>query len=250
MISTTALVFTLTVSAATADWGSIKGRFVVNGVPPKQSPLVVSKDQFCMDTKPMDETVVAADDGSLANVVVYIRSTRRDKIDVHPDYAAQLNRPVQLDNHGCHFVPHIALLRSGQPFVLKNSDPVGHNTKVGLFNQIIASGTEITTKIEHGEALPMQVNCNIHPFMKGYVLVQDHPYMAVSAADGKFEIKNVPVGARGFAFWHEAPGPLRNLKVGSMTTDRRGIAELTIKAGETLDLGEIKVPVAVLKTSP
>ena len=29
--------------------------------------------------------------------------------------------------------------------------------------------------------MPMPVVCNIHPLMKGHVLVQDHPYMAVSA---------------------------------------------------------------------
>jgi hypothetical protein len=139
------------------------------------------------------------------------------------------------------------LLQAGQPLALKNSDPVGHNTKVGSFNQIIPAGSEIPTKIERSAALPLQVSCSIHPFMTGWVLVQDHPYMAASAQDGTFEIKNIPTGKRAFMFWHEVPGGLRSLKVASGTTDRRGTLELTIKPGETLDLGDIKVPAASLK---
>jgi hypothetical protein len=249
LMAFTAAVAALTSnSAATAaEWGSVKGRFVVDGPIPKPSPLVVTKDQFCIDKKLMDESVTVGEDGSLANAVVSLRLARREKIDIHPDYNAQLSEPVELDNQGCQFVPHITLVRSGQPLLLKNSDPVGHNTKVAMFNQIIPSGNQVQTKIERAAALPLQVGCNIHPFMTAYVLVQDHPYMAASAEDGTFEIKNVPTGKRAFMFWHEVPGGLKSLKTGQGTTDRRGTLELTIKAGETLDLGDIKVPAALLK---
>jgi hypothetical protein len=196
----------------------------------------------------MDESVLVGESGSLANVVVSLRLARREKIDIHPNYNAQLSEPVELDNKGCQFVPHIAFVRSGQPIVLKNSDPVGHNTKVALFNQIIPSGNQVQTRIERAAALPLQVSCSIHPFMTAYVLVQDHPYMAASAEDGTFEIKNIPMGKRALMFWHEVPGGLKSLKTKHGTTDRRGTLELTIKAGETLDFGDIKVPAALLKS--
>jgi len=244
----TAAVMTLSIIAAApaAEWGALKGRFVVDGTPPTPNPLVVTKDQHCMNKKPINESVLVGDDGSLANALVYVRLGRRDKIDVHPDYAAKLSEAVELDNGGCRFVPHVTLLRAGQPFLLKNSDPVGHNTNVGLFNQIIPAGGETTTKIDRAAAVPLPVTCNIHPFMKGFVLVQDHPYMAVSAEDGTFEIKNIPAGKREFQFWHET-GYLRELKLDGGTTDRRGRLELIIKAGQTLDLGDIRVPAASLE---
>jgi hypothetical protein len=241
------MLILLSTTSSAAEWGAIKGRFVVDGQPPKPSPLVVTKDQFCIDNPPKNETLIVGEEGALANVAVYIRLGRRDKIDVHPDYEAQLSESVELDNKACHFVPHVTLVRTGQPLVLKNSDPVGHNTNLGVFNQIIPAGGQTPTKITRDAALPMPVTCNIHPFMKGWVLVQDHPYMAVSAEDGTFEISNIPAGKRAFAFWHEVPGLLKDLKVGGATADRRGTAELTIEAGKTLDLGDIKVPAASLK---
>jgi hypothetical protein len=249
LISSIAIVtvFTSTETLA-ADWGGVKGRVIVEGTPPKPGPLLVTKDQFCIDKNPMNEALVVGEDGALANLLVYLRVNRGEKVDAHPDYEAELKKPVVLDNQGCHFVPHITLVRASQPIVLKNSDPVGHNTNVaGIFNQIIPAGGETPTKIARPAAVPIAVTCNIHPFMKGYVFVQEHPYMAVSAEDGKFEIKNVPAGKRAFAFWHEGANFLKDLKIGGGTTDRRGSVELAIKAGETLDLGDIKVPAALLK---
>jgi hypothetical protein len=249
LLGFTAIVIVSFTSAAAADWGSIKGRFVVDGKPPELKPLVVDKDQFCIDNPPENETVILGDDGALSNVAVYLRLGRRDKIDVHPDYKAKLSEAAVLDNKGCHFVPHVTLVRTGQPLILKNSDPVGHNTNLGTFNQIIPAGGQTPTKLTRAEVLPKPVSCNIHPFMRAYILVQDHPYMTVSDEQGKFEIANVPAGKRAFTFWHEAPGPLKDLKVGSGKADRRGTVELTIQAGETLDLGDIKVPASLLKAS-
>jgi hypothetical protein len=244
------MIGSLTSAAApAAEWGTVKGRFVVAGQPPKPSPLVVSKDQFCIDNPPTNESVVVGDKGGLANVVVSIRLGRRDKIEIHPDYLAKLDEPVALDNKACHFVPHVTLVRAGQPLVLKNSDPVGHNTNLGVFNQIIPAGGETTTKISRAAATPLSVTCNIHPFMKGYVVVQDHPYMAVSDETGNFEIQNIPAGEHAFAIWHEASSFLKDLKVGSGKTDRRGTVELTIKPGETLDVGDIAIPATALKAS-
>jgi hypothetical protein len=126
-----ALLFASDVSAA--EWGSVKGRFVVDGTPPKLTPLQITKDvEYCSSKKPVNETVVVGEGGSLANAVIYLRPPRRGKVEVHPDYAAKLSEPAVLDNNGCSFKPHVTLVRVGQPFVIKNSDPVGHNTKATL----------------------------------------------------------------------------------------------------------------------
>ena len=40
--------------------------------------------------------------------------------------------------------------------------------------------------------------------MTAYHLPLDHPFAAVSAADGSFEIKDLPAGKHEFKVWHEA----------------------------------------------
>lgn len=232
--------------AAAADWGTLKGRFVVEGTAPTPPPLTVDKDQFCIDKKPTNDTVVVGKDGSLANAVVYLFLGRRGKVEVHPDYAELLKKPVTLDNNGCSFQPHVVAVATGQPLMIKNSDPVGHNTNAtNLFNETIAAGEERPKTFAKAGALPVPVSCGIHPFMKGHLLIQEHPYMAVSGEDGSFEIKNIPAGKFDFQFWHET-GYLSDVKLPAGKTDRRGRVNLTIGSGKTLDLGVIKVPASLL----
>jgi plastocyanin len=237
------------VVAQAAEWGSLKGRIVVDGTAPKPAPLVVTKDQYCIDKKPVNEAIVVGKDNALVNAVVYLRVATGQKVAVNPEYDAKAKMPVVLDNNGCSFHPHVTLVRVGQTLDIKNSDPVGHNTNVAVFafNQTIPTGGQAQVKASAAGPLPTPVVCNIHPFMKGYILAQDHPYMAVTGEDGTFEIKDIPAGKHEFQFWHEAAGYLKDVTLKGGKTDRRGRVELAIPAGQTLDLGDIKVKASALK---
>jgi len=244
-------IFALSASASAAEWGSLKGRFLIDGTPAKLPPLLVNKDQYCIDHKPSNDALVVGKDNSLVNVVVFLRPQLGKKIEIHPDYAAKLKEPVVLDNHFCTFKPHIVLARLGQQIEIKNSDPppIGHNTNIELlgFNQTIPSNNKMEVKDSKDYPLPRPVVCDIHPWMKAHLLSLDHPYMATSGDDGTFEIKNIPVGTNEFQFWHELALYLKNTKFKGGTTDARGRAKLKIEAGKTLDLGDIKVPASALK---
>jgi plastocyanin len=244
-----ALSAAMAASSNAADWGSLKGRVVVEGTPAKPPALVVTKDQYCIDKMPTNESIVIGKNNALVNAVVYLRLPTGQKIQANPEYASEESKPVVLDNNGCSFHPHVTLVQKGQMLDIKNSDPVGHNTNVNVlsFNQVIPAGSDTKVKVGTSGPLPTQVACNIHPFMKGWILVQDHPYMAVTAEDGSFEIKDIPTGKHDFQFWQEAAGYLKNVKYKGGATDKKGRAELTIEAGKTLDLGDIKVPASALK---
>ena len=89
-------------------------------------------------------------------------------------------------------------MHQDQAFVFKSSDPVNHNVQLcgftnAPFNQILAPNGTHRSKLV-AERRPIAVACDIHPWMKGYIMVFDHPFFAVTAEDGSFEIKGVPAG--------------------------------------------------------
>jgi hypothetical protein len=245
----TLAAMTIAAAAEAADWGSLKGRFVVEGKPAAPPALLVDKDQFCIDKKPVNEAIVISKDNQLANAVVYLRLPRRGDVAIHPDYEAQLKEPVVLDNAGCSFVPRVTLVRVGQMLQVKNSDPTGHNTNISLFgfNPVVPANSKIDVKAQKDAPLPTPVRCNIHPFMQAHVLSLKHPYMAVSADDGTFEISNLPAGKHEIQLWHEVSGYLKDVATKSGKADRQGRINVTIAANETADLGDIKVPASLLK---
>jgi len=55
---------------------------------------------------------------------------------------------------------------------------------------------------------PMEISCQFHTWMNGWILFFDNPYHAVTKADGSFEIKNVPIGTDlTVVAWHEGKSP-------------------------------------------
>src|SRR5215218_5410868 len=77
------------------EWGSIKGRILLDGTAPKLAPIAVTKDQYCMDKKPANDTVVVGKDNALVNAVVYLRvAAGSPKVAVNPEYEAKLSEPV------------------------------------------------------------------------------------------------------------------------------------------------------------
>ncbi len=225
------------------DWGSLKGRFLYDGTAPAASPLTIDKDQaICGDKGLVNEELVVDSKGNIANVMLWVKG----KVAVNPDFEKTAGETVVLDNKGCRFNPHVQGVRVGQTLSVKNSDPVAHNSNlVGKnlqVNPLIPSGGSSETKIEAPEALPVQVSCNIHPWMHARVMVRPNPYFAVSAADGTFEIKNLPAGDLEFVVYHEKSGYVTDAKVGGSDEKwTKGVMKVTIPAGGTKDLGDVKL---------
>jgi hypothetical protein len=234
-------------TALSASWGDLQGQFIYNGTPPTPKPLTITKDaEVCgVKEKLFDESLVVGPKGELANVVIYVRTT---KVEVHPDYQKNAAAKIVLDNKGCRFEPHVLALLVTQPVTLKNSDTVPHNTNIQPIgdagtNPLIAAGGSNEYKFNRKQNIPVPVGCNIHPWMNAHVLPRDNPYFAVSDKDGKFTIKNLPVGELDFQVWHEKSG---YLATGSWT---RGQFKLKIAAGtnELGDNGVVKVDAKLFK---
>jgi hypothetical protein len=243
-------------AAQAQSWGDVTATFVLDGNAPKPKPLVINKDmEVCGKHGLVDESLlVNPSNNGIANVIVYLYVAPRGgkKPPVHESYKASEKEPVRLDNLNCRFAPHITPVRTTQPLVAGNKDPVGHNTNISTLknppqNVLIPAGGDLKLTFNAEESLPSPVSCNIHPWMKGYVVIKDHPYVAVSDENGKITLKNVPAGKWTFQFWQEAAGYVSEAKQnGKSVKWERGRVELDIKPGAN-DLGEIKLSPSIFK---
>jgi len=235
-------------AAAEGNWGSIKGQIVFAGDVPDPKELNITKDvKECKDSlkgAPLldEEWVVNKKNKGVRWVYVWIAQPPgvKAKLPIHPDLVKLKEDKVVMDQPCCHFEPRCLAVREGQIWVAKNSSALAHNVhwEGGEDNPgdnpSLPAGKEIEFKDLKASLSVITVNCGSHPWMKSWVRVFDHPYYAITDADGKFEIKDAPAGNFRLYTWHEGAGWLHKaekLKQGE---------PITIKAGETLDLGKIE----------
>ena len=104
----------------------------------------------------------------------------------------------------CGLVPRILFVRAGETVQFKNEDPINYAVKVDCITNppyapILPPKQNATRVFPRKEILPaVPISCSIHPWIRGYMVIQDHPYGAVSDKDGKLVIKNIPVGTWTF----------------------------------------------------
>jgi hypothetical protein len=237
-------------------WATLRGRFVYDGTPPVMPPYAVNKDAATCSPDghmPPQETLLV--DGAthgIKNVVVYLRSPSR----VHPS-AEPKGGTVVFDQKTCTFLSHVMPMTIGQTIEIKNSDNVGHNTNISgaknKFNQTIPAGESIAYTPQREEVTPAAVTCSIHPWMSAYVLPRENGYWAVTAADGTFEIPNVPAGEKlEVQVWHEsAAGPGGGLVVDTpearkLQWSRKGRFTVTLQPDEVKDV-EVTMPAAAFR---
>ena len=233
-------------------WGTLVMHFTYGGDTPTQPTITPTKDpEVCGQHELIEEwRIVSADNSGLANVLVWMLPESVDDLRIHDSYDATAEEPVIVDNQGCRFEPHISVLRTTQPFVVTNADPVSHNTKGEPpsntpFNFNVSQGAEITVTpaLTKAERRPFPISCSVHPWMQGYVLLQDHPYCAVSGPDGELRIENLPAGTWEFQVWQEKVGYVTNVAIdGEDTSWARGRFTVTIEPDTETDMGDIVVP--------
>ena len=184
----------------------------------------------------MDESLVVHSAGGIANIVIYVRTKN---VAVAPRYAESMAGTVKLDIRGCRFDPHVVFMTTTQTLEIRNSGPYPCNPNLAqagmpAVNPMLLPGGKARFNFAKSHVVPRPVTCNINPWMKGYVVIRDNPYYAISESDGAFEIKDLPTGDLEFQVWQES--------VGYVTTPQwpKGRFRMRIRKG-TNDLGQIKL---------
>lgn len=208
--------------------GTIRGKVELDGPPPAMRPLNMGAAEKCAQqrtTPGMTEDVVPGDNGTLQNVVVYLKG------DFSKYSFPPATMPVKLDQSGCMFQPHVVALMTGQPLQVTNTDPMTHNINGGAtknnkrWNDSQPAHGSPTEETFTKEEVAFPVKCNVHPWMKAYIAVVATPYFQVTGQDGSFELKNVPPGTYTVVAWQETYGASEQ----SITVGPKEDKELTLK---------------------
>lgn len=202
-------------AATTAEgYGNLIGTVTFEGSAPQLTPLVkagapgVKDPEVCgVADVPNENLVVNPSNKGIANVVIFLD---KKPANIKPELAATPTEPVLFDQKGCKFTPHVVAVRVGQPLLVLSGDAVAHNTHTfpgrnNTFNQAIPANERkgIPCPYTKPEAAPVRVVCDLHTWMKAYHFPVDHPYVAVTDADGKFRIEGLPAGKHVFKVWQE-----------------------------------------------
>ena len=195
------------VDPATA--GNVTGVATIDGTAPKNEPIKMNADPVCVREAKgvqLQETyLVGADGKSLGNVFVYVKDGLGNYVYDQPTDSAKI------DQKECRYRPHVFGMRVGQTVEILNSDPTLHNIHaMPTANQEFNNGQPIQgMKMTHtfaAKEVMVPFKCDVHGWMNAYVGVLDHPYFAVTDANGTFELKGLPRGTYRIEAWHEKLG--------------------------------------------
>lgn len=219
-------------------YGTIKGRLVWAGANvPKPQPLTVNKDvEVCGKAEHVDRSLlVDPKTKGVANAFAYLNRPTGQNPDA---LKALLDRSSEavIDQKVCEFQPYSTAMHQDQKLIFKSSDPLNHNVrftafKNNPFNQILPPNGKAELKLV-AENRPLPLACDIHPWMKGAIMVFDHPFFAITKEDGSFEIEGVPPGTQNLVV-RLANGKFQSAGAG------RGMP-VKVEADKVTDVGEIQ----------
>jgi plastocyanin len=186
--------------------GTVAGKVTFEGAPPARKTIDFGAERQCAlgHTHPPQQEDLVITDGAVQWVLVYVKDGLTGEFPAPTE-------PVIVDQHGCLFLPHVAVAQVGQPVEFRNSDPVLHNvraqSKLGqAFNIAQPVQGMKTTKTMKRPELGIPMKCDVHFWMMSYLHVPAHPFHAVTGADGVFRLSGVPAGTYAIEAWHETLG--------------------------------------------
>lgn len=193
---------------AVNNGGTIVGVVHYDGPTPTPERVdVKTKEDVCHADPIFSEKLVVSENKEVQWAVISIKGIRQGKQFERP--AEDKDKPT-IDQNGCKFDPHIAIVAQGQPLKVLNSDGVLHNvhtwSKKNRSKNIAMPGVIKETKLKFRRSEYIRVTCDIHPWMEAYVIVMEHPYYEITDEKGAFKLNDVPPGTYTLTLWHETLG--------------------------------------------
>jgi hypothetical protein len=187
--------------------GTLTGTVDYEGTVPTDSVLTVPADQQIGCGQTVTDKAVNMSGTRVAGVIVWITDIRSGK-------PLPVARRFELVNSDCLLDPRVQAVLAPGALNVTSEDVALHRDKI--VNVGTGEMVGIAPFNDNGEVVPfdhlldkpaeLEINCELHPWSKAYVLVFDHPYFATTAAGGTFSIDDVPPGTYHVRAWHPALG--------------------------------------------
>jgi RNA polymerase sigma factor (sigma-70 family) len=221
--------------APRAKWVTVTGRVVFPENRDIPKPRVVTavhvKDAKFFGEPVYGDVLIDAKTRGIANAIVWLRPDSDDKKALFPSekinaaYAARRPKEHVVEASPAGFTPRITAAQVGDTIVFGNPTPIHFNvhymplgtpdrperpgSETDEFSIVLLPGKTRSTKIEEAWGL---VHDSIHPWVKASIRTFDHPYFAVTDAEGRFTIPDAPTGTWRLVVLHEKTGYLNGAK--------------------------------------
>jgi plastocyanin len=188
--------------------GVVTGTVTVTGKVPVMVDIAERKgDPVCAKQAMKYNDVIVGKKNELQDVLVRLApGSIKGKLPTPPD--------VSVEQKDCMYLPKTFGIESGGSVVVRNEDKTTHNVHTykgneSQFNQGQPPGTPDIKLPEKGKTYDDGVitfKCDIHKWMNASAVVTDHPYFAVTGADGAFKLEKLPPGKYKLEAWHSTFG--------------------------------------------
>ena len=198
--------------------GAIEGKVIFIGDrKPKNKRKLITKDtEVCGSGYKEDKVYVISGNGGVKNAVVFISGNLESGKEKH-------HKDKKIIQKNCEFRPRVISISKGAKLQIINEDEVKHEAN-GVQNfeplfQLPQPKKGMVNEVKLDRPGIVEVTCNIHGWMKAWVVVVDNHFHSVTNEDGAFKITGVPPGKYKLKMWHEGFGEMEK--------------EVEVKAGKT-----------------
>ena len=121
------------------------------------------------------------------------------------DFDLPAPEETSISQIGLEFVPRVKIVQTGTDIYFPNQDEIRHHvysfSAAKQFDIPLYSGTP-QTPITFNQSGLVELGCNIHDHMRGYIIVADTPYFGISDANGNITISPDMAGSYELNIWH------------------------------------------------
>ena len=212
--------------AGTASAASGTLRVQISSVKPLPVDTLVKPDPDSTRCNPFIDAAFPLHRGavnSVGNAVAWLVGVNHGPRDESP-------RRVNIRIEKCQLLPRVQRVPVGATIIANNRDKSPSDLRFALAGKSTAQTTLHFT--ESGQVVPstealakpglVEVRDARHPWLRSYIAVAPHPFVAVTDVDGKFSWDGVPQGNYQLVVWHERMGAR--------------VVPVAVKAGQTLDV--------------